>query len=137
MNSTIKKLLLYFLVRDFLLILIVDGFTSKETVTEFISHILSELLAYIVFYVPLIIFNALLFGVPYFYLLKRVAEGGKRAVYIWYGAGLLLLEARLLAFALYNLPMWASLPIFMYLLAFTWIFFRSLFEHPIPEINKK
>ena len=125
-KTTIKRLLVYFLVRDFLPLLVVLGFMSRGPVQEYTRGMLKGLLPFILFYLlPLVVINALLFGWPYAYLLRRYIGEKSLSPYIWYGMGLLMLEAILLKITIYN-EMHLRLLIFviLYLLIFTWIYFR-------------
>lgn len=124
-KATIKKFLIYFLTRDIPITLIVFVFMSSDR-----RQALAGLGAMIFFYsLPLTIINGLLFAWPYAYLLKRCAETEKRAPYEWYLLGLLLLEAILFKVCVYDgMPLLLLLFVFIYLVAFTWIYFNNTFK---------
>lgn len=124
-KATIKKILLYFLIRDIPITLMAYVFMSADW-----RQALAGLFGTIFFYsLPLTIMNGLLFVWPYTYLLKRYAEAPKRAPYEWYLLGLLLLEAILFKVCVYGrMPLLLVLFVFIYLVAFTWIYFNKTFK---------
>lgn len=124
-KATIKKFLIYFLTRDIPLTLIAFVFMSTNR-----SETLAALGPMILFYsLPLTIINGLLFAWPYAYVLKRYAEAPKQAPYEWYLLGLLLLEVILFKVCIYEkMPLLLVLFAFIYLVAFTWIYFNNTFK---------
>lgn len=85
----------------------------------------------------LTIFNVLLLAWPYAYVLKQCAEAEKRGPYEWYLPGLLLLEAILAKVGFYqNMPWLLVLFIFIYLVAFTWIYFNDTFKERDKKLSR-
>ncbi|MBS0031033.1 hypothetical protein ACTJJ0_29005 [Chitinophaga sp. 22321] len=126
-KAIIKRFLVYFLLRDIPLMLIVCSIIGAESTSDVIRTLLSAWLPLILIYFPpVILLNALLFGWAYVYLLKQFTE--KRSpVYVGYGLGLLMLEALLLKISFYEDIHWLVVFfIFVYLVVFTGIYFRKV-----------
>ncbi|SEW53495.1 hypothetical protein [Chitinophaga arvensicola] len=81
-KAIIRKLLVYFLLRDIRLMLVMSGLMGEvPLVSYFVNLFKPTLLASVLFYImPLTILNGLLFAWPYVYFFKRFKEDGMRGV---------------------------------------------------------
>jgi len=127
-KAIIKKLLVYFLLRDIPLLLVTFGLMGEVPLADYMVNLFkSTLLAAVIFYIlPLTILNGLLFAWPYGYFLKRFKEDGMQLMNAGYCVGLLLLETILLKVSIYeDMSLLEMSGILVYLLAFTCFFFRK------------
>lgn len=131
-KATIKKFLIYFLTRDIPITLIVFVFMSSDR-----WQALAGLGPMILFYsLPLTIMNGLLFVWPYACVWKRYAAAPGRTPYKWYLSGLLLLEAILFKVCVYErMPLLLLLFVFVYLAAFTRIYFNNTFKEREKKLS--
>ncbi|NLR81139.1 hypothetical protein [Chitinophaga eiseniae] len=127
-KAIIKKFLVYFLLRDIPLLLVVFGLMGEVPLIDYIVNLFkSTLLAAGIFYIlPLTILNGLLFAWPYVCFLKRFKGDGMHLINAGYWVGLLLLETILLKVSIYeDMSLLEMSGVFIYLVAFTWFFFRK------------
>ena len=127
-KTVIKKLFYYLLLRNVPAAFILFGAATRQPVSEyFLKEALNLPGFFFAGILPLLLFDVLLFGAPYYWLIKRFLREGLGQADLWCWSGLLLLEIALIRVALFNdISILLLAAFFIYFRIFTWYFLTGL-----------